>query len=799
MWFSIPKWCLFFYLFSSTIFNTALAYQTIIDVLSEDARFETLLRHLQHTRLIPVINQLKTGTLFAPDNDAFANYHGPDITQDSLLYHLLPKHTSASQFHHHQVLESSLVFDNFLRNNTGQRLLIQRHSSIKPTDSIFVNDGRLIETDIFVNEATNIHVISKVLEPPMMLAPSLESKNKDLYNLMDDIGIIHLLKKQEPFTVFYAKPSILHSFNDVEKSYLLSSYGDEDLLHLLDYLIIRGDIYSEDFTGEQQYKTLGGEMLTINVNKEKDIITVNGQRVIRKDLLAANGVLHELQVMPNSQQVKFDTRKYLYGVNATKFVSLLDNYGLGHYLASGVTNFTLLAPDNDSIDEGSIPDNVKKSWLSYHILHGQWYRDQLTDRQLLPSEFKSPQLNDQPQQVPVSLSDTTRKSSLFFGDAGVHDDNLTINNNVIHQLTNPMTLPYDVFSSIVIDLELSSFIATLYVSGVVDKIKKSNGITLFAPTNEAYRSLGLIATYLTHPTGRQDLKSTLEYHAAEAILYDHDLRTSAYSVSTLNGKDTMQVGGTDQQGRVVIGNEDNNGTISESNILMANGVVHKIDTLMMPNSVILTHHKMLVGMNAHRVLEWFEDFSWLDKADDDYILLAPTDRAFTQLDSVLGSGWEQKDPDAYERLVRLHVIPKEQQLQRRSLLGGEIEEYGTLLSDRDRLVIHDLGFFDGQYVQVMGQTGQGARGRVLAKGQLGKYAHMIQLDTVLLPVSRGVFGLPWYWSLAVVLVLSLMGVLAVVGIGYYVWQKWRRSGYETLTEEDEEGNPTNITNSQDDH
>lgn len=45
---------------------------TIIDVLSSSEDFSTLLRLLQRTKLVPAINSLGNGTLFAPTNDAFA-------------------------------------------------------------------------------------------------------------------------------------------------------------------------------------------------------------------------------------------------------------------------------------------------------------------------------------------------------------------------------------------------------------------------------------------------------------------------------------------------------------------------------------------------------------------------------------------------------------------------------------------------------------------------------------------------------------------------------------------------------
>lgn len=45
---------------------------TLVDVLSASADFSTLLRLLQRTQLIPALNALASGTLFAPTNAAFA-------------------------------------------------------------------------------------------------------------------------------------------------------------------------------------------------------------------------------------------------------------------------------------------------------------------------------------------------------------------------------------------------------------------------------------------------------------------------------------------------------------------------------------------------------------------------------------------------------------------------------------------------------------------------------------------------------------------------------------------------------
>jgi uncharacterized surface protein with fasciclin (FAS1) repeats len=142
------------------------AYKTIIDVLSEDAKFSTLITHLQHTRLIPMINNLEAGTFFAPDNTAFSKYQGQPISRDILLYHLLPQRYVTRDFENGQVLESSLIRPGFLGDEeTGQKLKITERF-----DTFFhVNDARIKDKDIFVNRNTTLNVIDRVLEPPKIL------------------------------------------------------------------------------------------------------------------------------------------------------------------------------------------------------------------------------------------------------------------------------------------------------------------------------------------------------------------------------------------------------------------------------------------------------------------------------------------------------------------------------------------------------------------------------------------------------------------------------------------------------
>jgi solute carrier family 25 carnitine/acylcarnitine transporter 20/29 len=71
----------------------AILTSTLVDVLSSDPEYSSLLRLLQRTRLIPTLNKLGNATLFAPTNDALARARSDP---SSSLHHLFPLSSSSS-------------------------------------------------------------------------------------------------------------------------------------------------------------------------------------------------------------------------------------------------------------------------------------------------------------------------------------------------------------------------------------------------------------------------------------------------------------------------------------------------------------------------------------------------------------------------------------------------------------------------------------------------------------------------------------------------------------------------------
>lgn len=125
--------------------------------------------------------------------------------------------------------------------------------------------------------------------------------------------------------------------------------------------------------------------------------------------------------------------------------------------------------------------------------------------------------------------------------------------------------------------KFKTLVAAAQAAGLVDTLKSDGPFTVLAPTDEAFAKLpeGTIATLLK-PENKDKLAAILKYHVIPA-------KALAADVVKLNGKDVKTVEGdtvkiTVDGGTVMI----NNAKVLKTDILCSNGVIHVIDTVLLP-------------------------------------------------------------------------------------------------------------------------------------------------------------------------------------------------------------------------
>jgi uncharacterized surface protein with fasciclin (FAS1) repeats len=123
--------------------------------------------------------------------------------------------------------------------------------------------------------------------------------------------------------------------------------------------------------------------------------------------------------------------------------------------------------------------------------------------------------------------------------------------------------------------QFKTLAAALTAAGLVDTLKGAGPFTVFAPTDAAFAKLpdGTIAELLK-PENKAKLTSILTYHVVGSKAMAKDV-AGLSSVKTVNGKDlSLKV----VDGKVMVGNA----TVTTADIAASNGVIHVIDTVLLP-------------------------------------------------------------------------------------------------------------------------------------------------------------------------------------------------------------------------
>ena len=122
--------------------------------------------------------------------------------------------------------------------------------------------------------------------------------------------------------------------------------------------------------------------------------------------------------------------------------------------------------------------------------------------------------------------------------------------------------------------DFSTLVAAVKAGGLVETLKGDGPFTVFAPTNEAFAKLpeGTVETLLK-PENKDKLVSILTYHVVAGKVMAADVETG--DVATVNGqKAAIEV--------TAEGVTIDNASITATDIVGSNGVIHVIDTVILP-------------------------------------------------------------------------------------------------------------------------------------------------------------------------------------------------------------------------
>jgi transforming growth factor-beta-induced protein len=174
--------------------------------------------------------------------------------------------------------------------------------------------------------------------------------------------------------------------------------------------------------------------------------------------------------------------------------------------------------------------------------------------------------------------------------------------------------------------KFGKLVAAVKAAGLVETLKSDGPFTVFAPTDEAFAKLpkGTVESLLK-PENLKQLQSILTYHVVSGKVMAADV-VKLNSAKTVQGKDVTI---SAKNGKVKI----NDANVVATDINCKNGVIHIIDSVIMPPSnpdivdtaVSAGSFKTLVAaVKAAGLVETL-------KGEGPFTVFAPTDEAFAQI------------------------------------------------------------------------------------------------------------------------------------------------------------------------
>ncbi len=267
--------------------------------------------------------------------------------------------------------------------------------------------------------------------------------------------------------------------------------------------------------------------------------------------------------------------------NAGKFKTLaaaIEKAGLLNTL-KGSGPFTVLAPSDEafaklgnSVDELLKPENLPRlqAILTYHVIPGR-----LSSADLIKATSATT-ANGQ------RLNLTLKNGALSIGDTKIVTTDIQCTNGVIH-IIDSVLIPAkkNIVQTASASHDFSTLVAAVKAAGLAETLSGPGPFTVFAPTDDAFAKVPKeVLQKLLLPENKETLAKILTYHVVTGRAYASDAAALS-KAATVAGE---QVSFSFADGRLRI----NDSGIIKTDLDTSNGVIHVIDSVLIPPSVNLS-------------------------------------------------------------------------------------------------------------------------------------------------------------------------------------------------------------------
>ncbi len=415
---------------------------------------------------------------------------------------------------------------------------------------------------------------------------------KTLAAALTAADLVSTLKGPGPFTVFAPTDA---AFAKIPKADLDAILADKKkLTEILTYHVVAGSVPAKTVLtlDGKSAKTVNGAEVKIGVSGGK--VTLNGNvNVTAVDVKASNGIIHVIDtvLLPPAAVAPATTVAPLKdivdtAVGAGSFKTLAAALTAADLVSTlkGPGPFTVFAPTDAAFakipkaDLDAILADKKKltEILTYHVVAGS-----VPASTVLTLDGKSAKtVNGAEVKIGVSGGKVTLN-----GSVNVTAVDVKASNGIIHVIDTVLLPPVAGPAPVpggrtIIDVatangSFKTLLAAINAAGLTATLKSAGPFTVFAPNDHAFAVLPqeTIAALLK-PENKKALTDILTYHVTSGKLSAAQVLAST-EISTLNGKKSKI---SLFNGRPFI----NGAAIKITDIETSNGVIHVIDTVMIP-------------------------------------------------------------------------------------------------------------------------------------------------------------------------------------------------------------------------
>ena len=399
------------------------------------------------------------------------------------------------------------------------------------------------------------------------------------------------LSSEGPFTVFAPTDDAFAALPEGTIDELLANPSGA-LTDILLYHVASGSVMAETVVTLDAATTVQGEDVAISVT-DGNVFLNESVQVIITDIEASNGVIHVIDavLLPPSMVAAADDEmmedEMMEDEMAKTIVDIAVEDGRFNTLVAAVTAadlagtlssegpFTVFAPTDDAfaaLPEGTVeslledPSGALTDILLYHVVDGAVMAETVVGLESAPTLQGS--------DVAISVTD----DGVFLNETTqVIITDIAASNGIIHVIDAVLLPPppQTIVDVAIAAGDFTTLVAAVDAAGLVETLSGEGPFTVFAPTDDAFAALpeGTVASLLEDPEGA--LTDILLYHVVAGEITSATIAGMS-PITTLQGGELAIMAEMDS---VMINQAV---TIIAADIEADNGIIHVIDTVLIP-------------------------------------------------------------------------------------------------------------------------------------------------------------------------------------------------------------------------